>query len=347
MDLLFNRNYGEDTGKGFLLWDIKSKEDFTCKFIEIPHCSPFITIDWCGNVKDTLVVAAKHKPGSRFRVRSKSQITHADSQELASRLRASMNAQEVVFKSENQIDTSSFLSKTQKKESNLRDISTHYDLFNKFFKNHELSQEEKDDINDLVDKYFSSATSGEEILRNSRWQIERMDFDNLFSYGECNKIDFSKNTGITGIFGKNTKGKSSIVGALMYSLFNTTDRGPIKNIHIINSRKNFCKGSVDIKLNAEIFRISRGTVKHTTRKGDVYSSTSLELNKISNDGQVIENLTEEQRRETEKVLRKLIGTSDDFLMTSLASQGGMNQFISEGSTSRKSILTKISRPRSF
>ena len=29
--------------------------------------------------------------------------------------------------------------------------------------------------------------------------------DNLFSYGESNKIDFSKNTGITGIFGKNTK----------------------------------------------------------------------------------------------------------------------------------------------
>ena len=107
-----------------------------------------------------------------------------------------MNAEETVFKSENQFDTSSFLSKTQKKESNLRDIATHYDLFSKFFKHHELSQEEKDDIRDLVDKYFSSATSDKEILRNARWQIECMNFDNLFSYGSCNKVDFANNVGI-------------------------------------------------------------------------------------------------------------------------------------------------------
>ena len=42
---------------------------------------------------------------------------------------------------------------------------------------------------------------------------------------------------VTGIFGKNRSGKSSIVGALMYGLFNTTDRGSIKNLHIINTRK--------------------------------------------------------------------------------------------------------------
>jgi DNA repair exonuclease SbcCD ATPase subunit len=335
------QNYGEDIGKGFLLWDIESKDKFTVKFHEISHCSPFITVDWAGTVKDTLDLAKKYSPGSRFRIKSKSQITQADSQEISSRLRSDMNALEVVFKSENQFDASEFLAKKDAKDSNLRDISTHYDLFGDFLKSFNLNQEEKDDIKDLIDKYFSAATSSEEVLRNSRWEIEKMYFDNVFSYGEENVIDFTKNTGITGIFGKNTKGKSSIIGALMYSLFNTTDRGPIKNLHIINSRKNFCNSSVDIKLNGERIRVARETVKHTTRKGEIYASTSLDLKKISASGDVIENLAEEQRRETEKVLRSLIGTSDDFLMTSLASQGGMNKFISEGSTSRKSILTKF------
>ena len=51
-------------------------------------------------------------------------------------------------------------------------------------------------------------------------------------------------------------------------------------------------------------------------KERVYASTSLNLIKTA-EGE--ENITEEQRRETEKILRKMIGTADDFLMTSLAS----------------------------
>ena len=335
------QNYGEDVGKGFLLWDIKSKDDFTCVYHEVPHCSPFVTVDWKGSVDSTLEEAEKESQGSRFRVRSKSNITQADSQEISMRLRKDMLAKEVVFKSENQFDASSFSIKSENKEVNLRDINTQYELFENYFKNYELTQEERDDIADLVDKYFSQSVSTETSLRNSRWEIERMMFDNLFAYGENNQIDFTKNTGITGIFGKNTKGKSSIIGSLMYCLFNTTDRGPIKNIHIVNSRKKFASSSVDIKLNGEIIRIVRGTVKHTTRKGEEYASTSLDLQKVGRDGEVIENLTEEQRRETEKVLRNLIGTPEDFLMTSLASQGGMNKFIGEGSTARKGILTKF------
>lgn len=335
------QNYGEDGGKGFLLWDIKSKDEFTCEFHEIPHYSPFVTIDWAGTVEETLEVAKDHPRGARFRIRSKSKITQADSQEIAFRLKRDMQAAETVFKSENQFSIEKLTAIEKESNFNLRDIGTHYTLFNEYLKNADIDEETREDIKVLVDKYFSLSTSKDEIVRNTRWQIESIDFDNLFAYGKDNRIDFSKNTGITGIFGKNTKGKSSIIGALMYSLFNTTDRGPVKNLHIINNRKNFAKGSVDITINDERLRITRETVKHTTRKGETYASTSLSLGKVMSDGTLGENLTEEQRRETEKVLRRLIGTSDDFLMTSLASQGGMNNFIGEGSASRKSILTKF------
>jgi len=62
---------------------------------------------------------------------------------------------------------------------------------------------------------------------------------------------------------------------------------------------------------------------------------------IDDDGNVIQDLSGEQRRETEKVVRRLIGTSDDFLMTSLASQGEMNNFIKHRATKRKEILTNF------
>jgi exonuclease SbcC len=44
---------------------------------------------------------------------------------------------------------------------------------------------------------------------------------------------------------------------------------------------------------------------------------------------------------TEKSLRDLVGTFEDFMMTSFASQGGMDAFIKEGSTQRKNILTRF------
>ena len=58
-------------------------------------------------------------------------------------------------------------------------------------------------------------------------------------------------------------------------------------------------------------------------------------------GEKVEDLSGEQRRETEKDLKSLVGTAEDFLLTSLASQGGMNTFIRNGATVRKSILTKF------
>ena len=52
-------------------------------------------------------------------------------------------------------------------------------------------------------------------------------------------------------------------------------------------------------------------------------------------------MTEEQRRESEKVVRGLVGTSEDFLLTSLASQGEMNTFLKYKATQRKSILSSF------
>ena len=64
------QNYGEDPDKGFLFWDIKSKDDFDVKFYPIDHDMPFVTIDWKGTVESTLEEAVCQPNGARFRVRS-------------------------------------------------------------------------------------------------------------------------------------------------------------------------------------------------------------------------------------------------------------------------------------
>ena len=336
------QNYGEDSGKGFLFWDIRSKSDFDVEFHEIPHEKPFVTIDWLGSVGETISEASKFPYGSRFRIRSKRILNQASTKQIQEELKRTNEASEVVFKSDSTFDVSKIRTGAGiLDKENLRDSNTHKRILKEYYKESDITDENLSDMCDLVDRYMSQISKNDESLRNSRWQINSMRFDNLFSYGSGNFINFENLQGITGIFGRNARGKSSIIGSLMYGMFNTTDRGSIKNLHIINSRKNSCKASLDISINGEPLRIARSTMKHQTRKGEVYASTSLQLYKIDDKGEIIGDLTEEQRRETEKVLRRMIGTPEDFLMTSLASQGEMNTFIKEGATSRKAILTKF------
>ncbi len=336
------QNYGEDPGKGFLYWDIRSKDDFEVTFYEIPHDHPFITIDWCGSVKETLEQVTDISPGARYRVRSDYSIPQSDIIHLHTELKDGKSAHEVVYKIDQSVDLSEIsVGENKIFKEDLRDLNTHVSLLKEFYKNSELSEQDWNEIEDLTKRYFSRITGSEEFLRNIKWSIKKINFDNMFTYGKGNRIDFDSFKGITGIFGKNRSGKSSIVGTLMYALFNTTDRGPIKNLHVINSRKGHCKTAIDLCIRGKNIRIERQSVKHENRRGDVNAVTHLNMYEIDASGEIIKDLTEEQRRETEKVLRKKIGTSEDFLLTSLSSQGQMNNFIKERATQRKLILSKF------
>ena len=46
----------------------------------------------------------------------------------------------------------------------------------------------------------------------------------MFSYGENNFVDFTKLNGIVGIFAPNASGKSSLLDALSFCLFDTSSK---------------------------------------------------------------------------------------------------------------------------
>ena len=336
------QNYGEDPGKGFLFWDIKSKDEYTSKFYEVHHTMPFVTIEWKGNVPDTMEEARKHPDGARFRVKSENQINQTDIVHLHSELKHVKEATEIVYKYD--VDFGETSLRTSKEGSVIKDLRSEKTLqllMKEYYKGAVLKEDEWKTLEDLVSKHSQAAVFDTAVTRNTKWSIKSMKFDNVFGYGKGNYINFETLPGITGIFGKNRSGKSSIIGTLMYGLYNTTDRGPIKNVHVINSRKGHCKVEIDLGINGKNYRTERQSVKHQNRSGQVNATTHLNFYRTGLDGEMIQDMTEEQRRETEKVLRRLLGTADDFLMTSLASQGQMNNFIRERATSRKMILTKF------
>ena len=335
------QNYGESGEKGFLLWDIRSADDFDVEFYPVKHENPFITVSWQGSVEATLQKCKTFPMGVRFRVRTDQSVTHVECRRLQKELVKYHKAKEVVFKSESTFDPRRVMvENTTLSQQNLRDPGTHRKMFREFYKDSQMDDETWDKVDSMIDKYVDNLTGQDETLRNIQWEINRLEFDNLFSYGEKNVINFDNLPGITGIFGTNARGKSSIIGSIVYTLFNSTDRGSIKNLHVINTRKNMCKASIWLTINGQQYRIDRKSVKKNAKAG-VWAPTHLNFYRVDKDNNELDDLTEEQRRETEKIIRGLIGNSDDFLLTSLASQGEMNNFIKEKASSRKQILTNF------
>jgi DNA repair exonuclease SbcCD ATPase subunit len=330
------QNYGEDIVKGYLVWEIENKNDFDSKFISIENPHPYVTIDWKGTVEATLAFCHNIKKNCRYRVRSSEDISQAEIKLLHYYLKNDKQAHEIVYqvnaiKSNTKIaNTNSVLFDIRRKEDREKLINEYYDIDKEGF-------EKLDNLFvEMLDKVPNDLTSN----YDNNWQIDYLKFDNTFSYGKNNFIDFRKLNGIIGLFGRNRAGKSSIPGTLMYNLFNTTDRGSIKNQDIVNIRKGYCESTVGITNKDGSYEITRKTLKKTNKKGITSATTDLKLISKSLSGVQIDE-SEEQRRETEKVLRKIIGTAEDFLYTSFASQGDINTFINEKTSARKSVLSKF------
>jgi len=334
------QNYGEDLSHGYLVWDIHDRDNFGVKFYELINPTPYVTIDWTGDVESTIKFASSNFPQkSRFRIRSKSQLAQKDTTDLSSRLLSELLASDVTFKYDQKADRSIITTdiSTILKED-LRNPDVIIKLFSKYHHDKNIPADEWQKVYDFVKQYVASVNA-EEIVRNTKWSLRHLKFDNTFTYGTDNVINFDKLNGIIGIFGPNRSGKSSIVGTIMYALFNGTDRGSIKNIHVVNIRKPHCYSRAIISVSGVDYVIERQTTKSENKYGQINANTALNVFRIDN-GEAID-LAGEQRTDTEKIIRNIIGEPEDFLLTSLSAQDEIKLFISYGSTKRRQILAKF------
>jgi len=360
---LVQQNHGENEKKGFLMWDIRAIDDWDVDFIELENKQPFVTIPWQGTIAATLERVEKMRgeraflPGARFRVSSSHPIPSIESRKIIHELKEKKKASEVIFKYDllskmDNVSTGNLKKVSKKSLSQDPDaiVSLYLDYIRAHAGSYEFGIDQLNVAEKFIRKYMSILTTEDSdlIIKNHSWSIKYLEFDNLFRYGEGNKIDFSDMEGIVGIFGGNAIGKSSIIGALMYVLYNTSDRGPLKNAHMINTKKSFCKARIRINVAGDDYIIERQSSRSIPKngKGDPdKTNTSVNFYKIEWDETakaekkvILNSIT---RDDTDKEIRKLIGTANDFLLTSLSSQGSVDRFIKEGPTERKKILARF------
>lgn len=181
-------------------------------------------------------------------------------------------------------------------------------------------------------------------VRYNKWYIKKVEFSNFLSFGNNNSIDFTELNGITVIESnpRNFGGKStSSVDLLMFLFFNATTKTKT-NSDVFNKFTEddevVVKGYITI--DGENYVISRTLTRKKSRSGEYSVKSDLEFYKEKENGE-LENLTGEQRRETETFIASAIGTQEDFLSTILTTGYNLEELIESKPTARGQILTKF------
>ena len=338
---LIQQNHGETNDKGFLFWDIQDKEDFEVNHIKLENPKPFVSIVL--NDDGTIPESTSVPKGCRLRLISNFNLP-ADIIKKAAEVAKLMFKPESVSFLNKSVNASVGNNENLLMKENLRDISVQEKLIAEYLKDYSITDEMLQEVYKLNREYNAAISNTEDIMRNINWKIKRLEWDNLFNYGEDNSIDFTNLSGVVGIFGKNYSGKSSIIDAALYTMFNTTSKNEKKIANVINQAKQEGRGQITIDVDGFEYTIERSAERVTRKsKGEIIeeAKTSLELKCFDTHSCQVERLNEMSRTDTDKYIRKLFGTIDDFMLTSFSSQLDSMTFIREGSTKRKEVLAKF------
>jgi DNA repair exonuclease SbcCD ATPase subunit/predicted phosphodiesterase len=337
------QNHGEEDDKGFSVWTINSKNDWEIEHFTLQNPRPFMTIELTatGKIPRNTSVPAN----ARLRLVSDNNLP-------LDVMRKAVDVAKHKFGPE----SISFLNRAAGKRGdvedltdglgaqNLRDPEVQQELISEYLKDYQVTSDTLSKVYELNSKYNVQVEAKEDISRNVNWDLVKFEWSNLFNYGENNSVDFNNVNGIVGIFGKNFSGKSSIIDAILFTMFNTTSKNERKNVNVVNQNRDWGEGNLSITIDDKTYTIHRKVTKYI-KKGkageSVEAKTELDFSVYDAVLDETTSLNGTTRNETDAAIRRHFGTIDDFLISSMSSQHGALAFINEGSTKRKEIIAKF------
>jgi DNA repair exonuclease SbcCD ATPase subunit len=215
---------------------------------------------------------------------------------------------------------------------NVKDVNVQNGLIKEYLERQFLLDDET--LNKVIEINNSVNTKiTHEDTDNILWIPKKFEFSNMFSYGEGNKIEFDRAKGIIGLFAPNTQGKSSLFDSLSFCIFDKCSRA-FKATHIMNNQKDTFSCKFNFEIDGIDYFIERQA--HTTKTEKV--KVNVNFWRVV-DG-IDESLNGDERRDTNDVIKKYLGTYEDFVMTSLSLQGNNALFIDKSQSERKDILAQ-------
>ena len=320
---LIQQNHGEALDHGILVWDIQTK---SAEFVEIQNDYGYVTLE----IDGTNIIKSPHRMPQKPRIRIKFNDTSAaDMKKLIATIRKKYDVQDITIqRSVTAIDnnvTSSFTI------GNVRDVEYQNTLITDFIAvNYPQATPEETDAIRHINRTINSKLPAVESVRHMTWHPIQFEFENMFSYGEGNIINFENLQDVCGLFAANTSGKSSLLDAITYTIFDKCSKTG-KAHEVLNNKKNSFHGKFTFEMNGVTYTIERKGIKqkngHVKVLVDFYTDT--------------ENLNGEERSDTNKMIRRYLGTYDDFILTAFSLQADNNNFIEKSQRERKDLLSQF------
>ncbi len=334
---LIQQNYGEELVKGFLMWDIRDKNDFKVDFHEVSKVpGRFHTIQVPASLDLSEIDIP---PGSRVRAMVQGELTPSKRWELEQAISEKYAPIEIITP-----DSSG--EKTNLEAVNIDDlVGSREQLMRDHLKERGL---EDDDLEAVIKLFleYEKDLDLDGSARGTTWQLRRVSWDNMMNYGEGNVIDLTKLKGLVGVFAPNASGKSSIFDIVLQSLFDKVAKDVPRNIDLVNDNKDSGCMNVELESAGQPFSIERTIerIHYGQRKlseTKQWGKTSLEFSSVD------DSLNGTSRPETEKAIRSIIGSFEDFSLTTMVSQNpifglpGGGDIINCRETDRRKILFRF------
>ena len=335
---LIQQNFGEEIEKGFLLWDLDSKR---CGFIQVVNEWGFKTfrldkeaIESIENINFDL----PPKPYVRILLDADDyNVTTAKHVESVIKNKYKPEGLFIEVDVKENVDDLSLSGKAE----NVTDLKTQQDLLKQYFaKRPTVSEEELNEILSIHKNFYDTcATEEYDTYKGRKWVIHRLMFDNVFSYGPNNVINFDKMRGLTGIFSPNASGKSSILYAILQGFFNSSNRTGGRNVADI-IHKNKDEGYIEIEFSVDNQRYVIERKFKRNKRNPSRANNKVELFQIIHGDKV--NISGQANvRETENAIRSLLGSYEEHTMTTFSQQFDVTRFIDHGQTNRKDLLARF------
>ena len=336
------QNHGETNDKGFLIWDIQNKENFTVEHHLVKNVKPFVTIELTakGNIPRKVDIPE----GARLRIVTHHKVSLDKIRRVMDIAKSRFNPESLSFVNKAGLKRDSVNVDDLGNTENLRDPAVQERLIREYLKEYEPDTKTLERVFQLNSIYDERVNGEDAGLRGVNWSLKKMEWDNLFNYGEGNSVNFEKLNGVVGVFGKNFSGKSSVIDSALYTIYNSISKNNRKNLNIINQNKPSGRGRVEIDVDGKTYIIERSSEKYKKKlhgEETEEAKTDVEFTVFDPATNEETSLNSLDRNGTDKAIRKIFGSIDDFLLTSMSSQMGAMTFINEGSTKRKEILAKF------
>lgn len=327
---IIQQNHGESlSNHGMLVWDVKNR---AFEFCEIENSHGFVTFD----INNGKIISDEQNVPAKPRMRLKvTETTATELKELLVYIRKKYSPDEVsINRTHSAIQDLHEINKID--VSKIRDVQFQNSLIEDYLKtNFNANADELKKVFE-INKRLNSILPVEDVTRNILWKPKLFQFSNMFSYGEDNVVDFSKMNGIVGLFSTNASGKSAMLNALSFCLFDKCSTA-FKANNVLNNRKKSFKCELNFEINGEDYFIKKVATKSAKTEK---VSVKIDFWKSTADGEIVD-LNGDKRQDTRSIIQSYIGSYEDFALTCMCTQNDPANFIDLGQSERKDLLGKF------